>query len=176
MVQTLTTDGTVKTVTVVPTGADDADHGNQEDPSGDNGGGGGLGTGPIVGIVVGVVGVVLIAAGIAVFWFLRRRKRNQQDGYQDDPSVRGNSSDRMGSAHPEMSMGGGASPTSGVGGSNRNSTLAIDPRMDPFKQGLYNRDGSRESIDTLRDDHDYSRRIQQPKVLRATNPDPTNDD
>ncbi len=44
--------------------------------------------------------------------------------------------------------------------------------MDPFKQGLYARNGSHESVNTLRDDHDYSRRIQQPKVLRAMNPDP----
>ena len=170
MVQTLTTDGTVKTVTVVPTGADDA-----EDSGSDEGGGGGLGTGPIVGIVVGVVGAFLIAGGAALFWFFKRRKRNQED-YQDDPSARGNSSDRMGSGRPEMSMGGGVSPNSGMGSSNRNSALAIDPRMDPFKQGLYMRNnGSQESIGTLRDDHDYSRRIQQPKVLRATNPDPDND-
>ncbi|KAM0462062.1 hypothetical protein ACHAO4_001255 [Trichoderma viride] len=61
--------------------------------------------------------------------------------------------------------------TSPVTAANRNSTIQIDPRMDPFKQGLYIR-GSQESLNTLRDDHDYSRRIQRPPVLRATNPDP----
>lgn len=171
MVQTLTTDGTIKTVTVLPTASDEADENN------DGASDGGrrrskLGAGPIAGIVIGVVGAIAILAGIA-FFFFRRRKRDQADGYKGDPSVRGNSSDRMGSGHPEMAMGGGASPNSaGVGGSNRNSTLAIDPRMDPFKQGLYGRNGSHESVNTLRDDHDYSRRIQQPRVLRATNPDP----
>ena len=129
----------------------------------------------MAGIAIGVIAAVLIAVGAVLFWFFKRRKRNQQDGYQGDPSVRGDSSDRMGSAHPEMSMAAGrnGSPSSNMGSSNRNSTLAIDPRMDPFKQGLYMRNGpSQESINTLRDDHDYSRRIQQPKVLRATNPDP----
>ncbi|KFH43026.1 hypothetical protein ACRE_062370 [Hapsidospora chrysogenum ATCC 11550] len=173
-VQTLTTDGTIKTVTVLPTSSDEADGSNDGGSDGGSGGGN-LGAGPIAGIVIGVVAAIAILAAIA--FFFRRRKRNQADGYKGDPSVRGNSSDRMGSAHPEMTMGGGASPSSAaVGGSNRNSTLAIDPRMDPFKQGLYGRSGSHESVNTLRDDHDYSRRIQQPRVLRATNPDPNNDD
>lgn len=44
--------------------------------------------------------------------------------------------------------------------------------MDPFKMGLYARRKSHESINTVRDDHDYSRRVHQPKILRATNPDP----
>jgi len=167
MVQTLTTDGTIKTVTVLPTGSDGADG---SDGGADGRSGNGMGAGPIAGIVIGVVGAIAIVAGIA-FFFFRRRKRNQADGYKGDPSVRGNSSDRMGSAHPEMTMGGGTSPNSAaMGGSNRNSTLAIDPRMDPFKQGLYGRNGSRESVGSLRDDHDYSRRI-----LRATNPDPNDD-
>lgn len=187
MVQTVTTDGEVRTVTVMPTNLPTAapTSGGEGDPeegkdSGSNsdGGGGGLGTGGIVGIVVGVIGGILVVAGAILFWFFRKRKRNNQDGYEEDPSVRGNSSDRMGSSRPDMAMagnGGGSSPTSGVGSSsNRNSTLAIDPRMDPFKQGLYMRNASHESIDTLRDDHDYSRRIQHPKVLRATNPDPDN--
>jgi cell wall integrity and stress response component len=130
--------------------------------------GGGLSTGAIVGIVIGIVALVLIAVGIFLFWFLRRRKQHNDD-YQDDPSVRGSSSGMMGSHHPEMSMSGGSPGSPGSAG-NRNSMLQIDPRMDPFKQA-YGRN-STESVNTLRDDHDYSRRIQQPKVLRATNPDP----
>ncbi|KAH6605367.1 carbohydrate-binding wsc [Trichoderma cornu-damae] len=143
------------------------------DPDGDHTGTGdkksGLGTGGIVGIVVGVVGGVLVVAGAVLFWFLRRR-RQKQDEYRDDPSVRGSSSGMMGSGPPDVSANGG-SPASPASAANRNSTIQIDPRMDPFKQGLYIR-GSHESLNTLRDDHDYSRRIQPPKVLRATNPDP----
>ncbi|KAM0476458.1 hypothetical protein ACHAPX_006372 [Trichoderma viride] len=144
------------------------------DPSGDQSGTtskkskSGISSGAIAGIVVGVVGgVALIAA--ALFFFLRRRRQNQ-DEYRDDPSVRGSSSGMVGSVPPEMSVNNG-SPASPVSVANRNSTLQIDPRMDPFKQGLYIR-GSHESLNTLRDDHDYSRRIQKPPVLRATNPDP----
>lgn len=181
MVQTLTTDGEIRTVTVIPTdlptSGGDPDEGTDGGSSTDSGDGG-LGTGGIVGIVVGVIGGILAIAGAILFWFFKKRKRNNQAAYQEDPSVRGDSSDRMGSSRPDMAMagnGGSGSPTSGVGSnSNRNSTLAIDPRMDPFKQGLYMRNASHESINTLRDDHDYSRRIQQPKVLRATNPDPDN--
>ncbi|KAK1242850.1 hypothetical protein MKX08_005662 [Trichoderma sp. CBMAI-0020] len=144
------------------------------DPSGDQSGTtskkskSGISSGAIAGIVVGVVGgLALIAA--ALFFWLRRRRQNK-DEYRDDPSVRGSSSGMVGSVPPEMSVNGG-SPASPVSAANRNSTIQIDPRMDPFKQGLYIR-GSHESLNTLRDDHDYSRRIQRPPVLRATNPDP----
>lgn len=160
-IQTLTSNGQVKTVTVMPTQATDSSSDAAESTKDSSGGG--LGTGGIVGIVVGVLGIILIAIAAALFWlFKRRRSQQAAAGYNDDPSVRGGSS-MMGSTHPEMS----SSPTS-----NRNSMLAIDPRMDPFKQGLYMRNGSQESIGTIRDEHDYSRRIQAPKVLRATNPDP----
>ncbi|KAL7925699.1 hypothetical protein ACQKWADRAFT_198726 [Trichoderma austrokoningii] len=144
------------------------------DPTGDRTGtttkksSSGISSGAIAGIVVGVVGGLALI-GAALFFFLRRR-RQSRDEYRDDPSVRGSSSGMVGSVPPEMSVNGG-SPASPVSVANRNSTIQIDPRMDPFKQGLYIR-GSHESLNTLRDDHDYSRRIQRPTVLRATNPDP----
>ncbi|EFY92539.1 ER membrane protein (Wsc4), putative [Metarhizium acridum CQMa 102] len=163
-ISTLTADGTVKTVTIVPTATGHT--------SGDNQGGSvqdsGLNTGGIVGIVVGVVGGILVLAGLIILFYLRRKKQQQENDYQDDPSIRGSSSGMMGSGRPEMSRAPGSPGSTG----NRSSTLQIDPRMDPFQQSLYARSGSRESVNTLRDDHDYSRRIQQPKVLRTTNPDP----
>ncbi|KAL6852137.1 hypothetical protein J3F83DRAFT_564542 [Trichoderma novae-zelandiae] len=144
-----------------------------KDESGSGGGGSskksGLGTGATVGIAVGVVGGVLAIAGALLFWFLRRR-RQKKDEYHNDPSVRGSSSGMVGVMPGELT-GNSGSPASPVSALNRNSTILIDPRMDPFKQGLYIR-GSHESLNTLRDDHDYSRRIQPPKVLRAVNPDP----
>lgn len=130
----------------------------------------GLTTGEVVGIVVGIIVAILLAAAIALLLWFRRKRRNQESDYHDDPSIRGSSSGILGSRGPEMSLSGGP-PGSPNSAGNRSSVLAIDPRMDPFKQGLYVRSASHESVNTLRDDHDYSRRIQ-PKVLRATNPDP----
>lgn len=59
-------------------------------------------------------------------------------------------------------------------GSHRMSMKPMDPRLDPKQTfGLY-RAASHDSINTLRDDHDYSRRVHQPgRVLRVTNMDPT---
>ncbi|QPH09604.1 hypothetical protein C2857_000499 [Epichloe festucae Fl1] len=163
-VATVTADGTIKTVFIIPT--------ETSRTSGDNPGvavqESGLQTGSVVGIVVGVVGGVLMLAALIMFFYFRRKKQQQKDGYQDDPSIRGSSSGMMGSGRPDMARAPGSPGSTG----NRSSLLPVDPRMDPFQQSLYARNGSRESVGTLRDDHDYSRRIQQPKVLRATNPDP----
>lgn len=177
--RTVTADGTVKTVFVGPTdspkdGDTDRADGEIVDNSG-GGGGGGVSKGALAGIIVGVALGVIAVVGVGLwFFFRRRRNQQQQDDYQEDPSIRGSSSGMMGSGQrPEMSMSGG-SPGSPNTSSNRNSALMIDPRMDPFKQGLYVRSNSHESINTLRDDHDYSRRIQQ-RTLRAMNPDPDTD-
>lgn len=167
--QTVTAGGTIKTVTVAPTqstaGISANENANEKSQKS------GLSTGQVVGIVVGVIVAVLgIAALVLFFWFRRKKQQNEQEAFHDDPSIRDSSSGIA--QRPDMSMAAG-SPVSAAGASNRNSTLQVDPRMDPFKQGLYVRSASHESINTLRDDHDYSRRIQAPKVLRATNPDPT---
>lgn len=64
-----------------------------------------------------------------------------------------------------------------VTGSRRSRLIPVDPRLDPYAP-VYHRgeNVSRESINTLRDDHDYSRKVhQQGTILRATNPD-TDDD
>jgi cell wall integrity and stress response component len=159
----------VRTVTVNPAQTSGSSTSEENTNSEESHKSSGLGTGAVVGIVVGVVVAVLIAAGLAVFWFLRRRKQTQDDGYREDPSVRGGSPGTVGTGGPEMMGVGPGSAANTVG--NRSSVLQIDPRMDPFRgQGPYARAGSQESLNTLRDDHDYSRRIQQP--LRATNPDP----
>ncbi|VUC22591.1 unnamed protein product [Clonostachys rosea] len=169
MIHTVTTDtgGIIKTVTIMPTVTGDLEGGSQ----GSSGSSSKLAAGAIAGIVIGIVAALLFGLGLAFFIYRRRKQNESKADYQGDPSVRGSSSERMSSIRPEMSMT-GASAASPTQTSNRNSTLQIDPRMDPFKQNLYARSGSHESINTLRDDHDYSRRIQQPKVLRATNPDP----
>lgn len=168
IVQTVTAGGTIRTVTVAPT---QQTAGTQASESaGEATDKGGMNTGQVVGIVVGVIVAVIGAAALALFfWFRRKKQQNEQEAYQDDPSIRDSSSGIA--RRPDMSMNAGSPIAAGTAGS-RNSTLQVDPRMDPFKQGLYVRRASHESINTLRDDHDYSRRIQPPKVLRATNPDP----
>ncbi|KAG6003643.1 hypothetical protein E4U21_001846 [Claviceps maximensis] len=165
IVETVIADGTIRTVTIVPTETSRPAPSNNQDATDEDTG---LKTGAVVGIVVGVVGGVLILAAIMIFLYFRRKKQQQQDGYQNDPSIRGSSSGMLGSGRLDMSRTPGSPGSTG----NRSSLLPVDPRMDPFQQSLYARNGSRESVGTLRDDHDYSRRIQQPKVLRATNPDP----
>jgi hypothetical protein len=66
----------------------------------------------------------------------------------------------------------GSGPWRQSGPSAGSRLSEVDPRMDPFKPGLYARNSSHESFHTMRDEHDYSRPVHQPKVLRATNPDP----
>ncbi|RGP73670.1 cell wall integrity and stress response component [Fusarium longipes] len=169
IVQTVTAGGTVRTVTVAPTQQTAGTSANEN--TSETSDKSGLGTGQVVGIVVGVIAAVILAAAVILFlWFRRKKQQNEREAYQDDPSIRDSSSGIA--QRPDMSTTGG-SPIASAAAGSRNSTLQVDPRMDPFKQGLYVRSASHESINTLRDDHDYSRRIQAPKVLRATNPDPT---
>lgn len=56
------------------------------------------------------------------------------------------------------------------GSPRRMSMKPLDPRLDP--KTLY-RAASRDSIGTIRDDQDYSRRVHEPpRVMRVMNPDP----
>ncbi|KAK6224569.1 hypothetical protein QIS74_02896 [Colletotrichum tabaci] len=175
-VQTVTADGTVRTVTVTPTatGNDVATGASELAPS-DQSTSNGPSTGAVVGIVVGVIGAVVALAGIGLFLFFRRRKQrqNENDKY-DVPSHRGSSAGMSGSPrNPEMvvTVDGGRWDPDTTSEQRRSRLLAHDPRLDPLPRGLYVRNKSAESINTLRDDQDYSRKVHQP-VLRATNPDP----
>jgi len=175
-VQTVTANGIVRTVTVTPTatanegatGASELSPSSQPSSNGPT-------TGAVVGIVVGVIGAVVALAGIVLFLFFRRRRQreNENDKY-DEPSHRGSSAGMTGSPrNPEMvvTVDGGRWDPDATGEQRRSRLLAHDPRLDPLPRGLYVRNKSAESINTLRDDQDYSRKVHQP-VLRATNPDP----
>lgn len=184
-IRTVTQGGTVSTVTVLPsTPADSAGAGAGAQTSTDNKKG--LSTGGAVGIAVGLVGAA--AAGIIIFVVFRRRRRqhDDDDDQMDGHSPRGSSAGMTQSSKvPEV----GVTPPylgkmegpweSDQSGRRRSMLMPIDPRIDPGHSGIYNRadNKSRDSINTLRDDQDYSRRVHQPtKVLRATNPDPDDDD
>ncbi|KAI0014331.1 hypothetical protein F4779DRAFT_632670 [Xylariaceae sp. FL0662B] len=163
----------LQTVTVLPTTttADGADSGASSTDMGTSHSG--LSTGAAVGVAVGVIGAVIIAGiCVFVFWF-RRRRRNREEGMlENQGSQRGSSSGMMGTPTTAMaSVWDGDNTSTG----RRNSRLMPhDPRMDPYATNIYSRldhNKSRESINTLQDNHDYSR-----KVLRTTNPDPPDQD
>ncbi|KAK8127567.1 hypothetical protein PG984_008675 [Apiospora sp. TS-2023a] len=127
----------------------------------------GLSTGAAVGVAVGVLGAIILTGAIGAFFWLRRKRQRQNQVLLDrQNSVRGSSAGMMSTPRTEM-----ASTWDGDSTGRRNSRLMPhDPRMDPYAVNIYGRfdNKSHESINTLRDDRDYSRR-----VLRTTNPDPT---
>lgn len=180
---TLSVDGTVRTVFITPTVTPPDQAGSSTESSNngetDTSNSGGLGTGAVVGIVVGVIAAVLAIAGAILFWFFRRRKQQNANGY-DEPnsSQRGSSSGMIASTrNPEMvvtSDGQGAWSPNSASEQRRSRLMAVDPRMDPHGRPMFLRNKSHESVNTLHDDQDYSRKVAKP-VLRATNPDPNDD-
>ncbi|KAI1142275.1 hypothetical protein F5Y05DRAFT_409421 [Hypoxylon sp. FL0543] len=171
-VHTVTAGGTVslQTVTVIPTVTAAPGPGVSSDANsaGMTSSQHGLSTGQAVGVAIGVLGAVAIAIGVGVFLFLRRKRRDQGAAIADSPgSHRGSSAGMMSTPTTAMaSVWDGDNTSSG----RRNSRyMPHDPRMDPYATNIYSRfeNKSHESINTLQDNHDYSR-----KVLRTTNPDP----
>jgi cell wall integrity and stress response component len=148
---------------------------------------GGLGVGASVGIAIGVISAAVLA-GVAGFCVWRRKKQREDDahGVFRTPSPRGSSAGmtsspkaaEAGMTPPFLARNPDGTYESDYSGRRRSLLMPIDPRIDPTHTAIYNRDGnkSHESVNTLRDDQDYSRRVHQPnKVLRATNPDPDDD-
>ncbi|KAK4240885.1 hypothetical protein C8A03DRAFT_30962 [Achaetomium macrosporum] len=172
-VQTVTIGGTVRTVTATadPTGAGDATLTDTEETKSIPGG-------TIAGIIAGVIGLLAVAAG--AIWLLRRRR---QDGLNEkgfgSPVGRGGSPAMM--ATPTTGEGSAAGGSAGLDSNNkrRSYLMPVDPRLDPFAKGIYvgDQNRSRESFSSLQDNQDYSRRVHDPpRVLRAVNPDPDDDD
>lgn len=182
-IETVTEEGTVRTVTVMPTpnptGDMEQNRTNTPAPvaSDNNGGSSGLSTGATAGVAVGTIAIATIAI-VSAFLFYRRRKQRRDDeslGHSPRGSSAGMGSPR--STEPGMAQTDGRPWDLDQSGRRRSTLMPIDPRIDPTHTGFYNREQntSRDSINTLRDDQDYSRKVHQPtKVLRATNPDPDN--
>ncbi|KAI0965224.1 hypothetical protein F4678DRAFT_476785 [Xylaria arbuscula] len=169
-VKTVTAGGTVslQTVTVTPTPAAGSTSGSDTEGSTSSGSSShGLSSGAAAGVAIGVLAVVAIIAGIAVFFYLQRKKRRQEELNSRPHSNLSGSQGVMSTPTTTMaSVWDGENTSTG----RRSSRLMPhDPRMDPFATNIYTRfeNKSRESINTLQDNQDYSR-----KVLRATNPDP----
>ncbi|ETS82768.1 hypothetical protein PFICI_04644 [Pestalotiopsis fici W106-1] len=164
LISTITQGGSVMTVTVMPTGGASASSSTAEVSTSQKG----LSTGAAVGTAVGVLGFVGIILAAGFFFWFRRKRREQEEGsmLQHQNSFRGSSAGIMSTPRTEMASVWNDEAQS-VG--RRSSRLMPhDPRMDPYAANIYGRfdNKSRESINTLRDDQDYSRR-----VLRTTNPD-----
>ncbi len=186
MVQTVTVGGTLMTVTVTPAGGMTSS--NQADITSQSNG---IGVGAAVGIAIAAIAVLVGAGVVALCVWRRRRQREEAAVMFNSPSPRGSSAGMMNA--PKAAEAGGATPPYAVsrnpmdgstwesdqsGGKRRSTLMPIDPRIDPAHSGIYNRNEnkSHDSVNTLRDDQDYSRRVHQPnKVLRAMNPDPEPD-
>ncbi|KAH9887843.1 hypothetical protein F4778DRAFT_786212 [Xylariomycetidae sp. FL2044] len=160
----------LQTVTVMPSVADDPDSSatSNANATGMKSSQHGLSTGAAVGVAVGVLGAVVILGAIGAFFWLKRKRQQQEQELADGrTSQRGSSAGMMSSTTtPMQSLWDGENMSTG----RRNSRLLPhDPRMDPYATNLYTRfdNKSHESVNTLQDNHDYSRR-----VLRTTNPDP----
>ncbi|ETN46617.1 uncharacterized protein HMPREF1541_00803 [Cyphellophora europaea CBS 101466] len=111
-----------------------------EDPtpsSESSGGGGSSKVGIAVGVVVGIVALASIA-GVGVFIFKRRRRQQLEEGHRRSAAINGF-----------------------VNGSKSETSSANDSRLDP---SIYSH--RRESIGSIADERDFSRRI-----LQVRNPD-----
>ncbi|KAK0629618.1 hypothetical protein B0T17DRAFT_597956 [Bombardia bombarda] len=186
IVQTVTVEGTVRTITATPspTGTSPAAVGSPTVSTNH-----GLATGAAVGIAVGVIGAVaIIGIFFWMWWWKRKRQNGTAERPYGSPSIRGSSSGMM--VSPKMAevtetqfvgpdgRTGVANWDQNASAKRRSHLMPIDPRLDPFAKGIYanNQNKSHESVGSLQDNHDYSRRVHQPKrVLRAMNPDPDHD-
>ncbi|KAK3374474.1 hypothetical protein B0T24DRAFT_679819 [Lasiosphaeria ovina] len=169
-VQTVTVGGVVRTVTQTqpsPTGT------SEQNTSLAATSGGGLSTGGIVGVVLGILAILAIA-GILVWWLLMRRRRLEAGaGGTASPSGLGSSSG-AGVPRPGESW---VPPTNSIvrPGDRRSYLVPVDPRLDPnIYPNAMNK--SHESVNSLQDNQDYSRRVHQPsRTLRVTNANPEDD-
>lgn len=170
-----TVTGQVRTVTVTPTSPPEALSTSTSIATSKKSSG--ISTGGAVGLTIGLVALVAIVGALLYFWF-RRRRRAEVDGVTSmHITPKGGMSEIPQRTNSESSRymlnSDGRRVTEAWEaegeelGSRRSRLMPVDPRLDPFAP-VYQRDGraSHESINTIQDNHDYSR-----KVLRAVNPD-----
>lgn len=177
--------GEVHTVTVTPTVPPNSGQLGQLTSKSKKGG---LSTGGAVGLTIGLVALVALIAAIVYFCWRRRQKEKEAEEDAIDNSRR-TSSAGLGGPIPSRTMSENSryvlntdgrqviesyeGDMADIPGSRRSRLMPVDPRLNP-RAPLYQRgeNKSRESVNTIRDDHDYSRPVhQQGPILRATNPD-----
>jgi cell wall integrity and stress response component len=182
-IETIT--GQVRTVTIIPT-TPPAPQPNSSSIQQTNGGGSGpnagLNTAQAVGLTIGLVALVGVVL-VAVYFYLQKRGRCGTDF--DIVTPMGSSSGpfpqrRMSETSRYMLGTDGRQVVEGwqdgdIADLRRSRLMPVDPRLNPFAPVYQRGDGSksRESVATIQDHHDYSRRVvnQQGPILRATNPD-----
>lgn len=142
-----------------------------------------LSKGAIAGLVIGILAVLIAFIAGALLYRRQQRRREQAE---NSPLAAG-----MAGSHRRMSSAGMMSKAGTVSShgyglameedsygspSRRMSMKPMDPRLDPKQTfGLY-RAASHDSLNTIRDDQDYSRRVHEPaRALRVFNPDPVDD-
>lgn len=140
-----------------------------------------------MGLTIGLVALIAIIAGI-IYFCIRKRRQEKAERYAAVNSRR-ESLAGVGGPIPSRTMSENSryvlgtdgrrvvetwEPELNTLGSRKSQLVPVDPRLDPFASVYQRGDNkSRESINTIRDDHDYSRRINQKgPILRAVNPDP----
>ena len=181
-----TVTGQVRTVTITPTApptSADITSLTQTSSSG-------LNTGQAVGLTVGLVALVAVIGAVIFFIIRKRRQGAVEQQFSDDPvrtdsssgplpkrTMSENSRFMLGTDGRQVVEGWEQEPE--MAGSRRSRLVPVDPRLDPFAPVYQRGDRSKshESVTTIRDDHDYSRRVHQGRpILRAINPDPSLDE
>jgi len=129
------------------------------------------------------VALAALVGGIVYFCWRKRKQGADRDDASRDSAKSGLSGpipSRTMSEHSRFVLGTDGTrvvetwepveptPTSGF--------MPVDPRLDPFAPVYQRGEGSksRESVNTIQDGRDYSRRVHQPgggRILRTTNPD-----
>ncbi|TVY67429.1 hypothetical protein LSUE1_G007280 [Lachnellula suecica] len=182
-----TVTGQVRTVTVTPTAPPNS---QSQNPVSKSSGDSGLSTGGAVGLTIGLVALVALISAIIYFCLKKRRKERAAEAAEAyNNSSRRGSSAGLGGQAPSRTMSEHSryvlntngrdvveawEPDQDPPGSRQSQMISVDQRLNPFAT-VYQRgeNKSRESVNTIRDDQDYSRRVQaQPPILRAINPDP----
>ncbi|KAH8590096.1 hypothetical protein B0O99DRAFT_655140 [Bisporella sp. PMI_857] len=186
-----TVTGQVRTVTVIPTGPANANSKTTIESSKNKEG---LSSGAAAGIAIAVIAIVGAIVGVIVWFCLRKRRQEKEENEKLEEERRAEESQRSSSSGLKSGTANGITRSMSensrfVLGSNGKMVVGafepeevgtassrlsthglkpVDPRLDPFGAAYANQ--SRESVNTINDAHDYSR-----KILRTTNPDPDDD-
>lgn len=137
MITSQVSSGQTLVVTVTPTANPEENKGQSAEKSG---GGGSNTAGIAAGVVVGVVAVAAIAGGL-FFWLRHKKRREAEEEYKRHNQV------------ADFMRGGDKAPGTGYSGMS-------DQRLDP-EAGAH-----RNSVGSLADNQDYSRRILRVTIAK----------